>query len=130
MVDIETVRTLALSFPGAEELPHFHLPSFRFRNKIFATLWLKENRAMLKLSLVDQSVFCSYDNTIFFPVPGGWGSKGATFVDLKRVRKDMFRDALTTAYKGVASKTKSVKPGSKKDHRTLSKASTSIRRQR
>lgn len=61
---------------------------------------------MLKLSLIDQSVFCSYDNTIFFPVPGGWGKKGATFVDLKKVRKDMFRDALTTACNGVAGKSK------------------------
>ncbi len=69
MVDIETFRKLALSFPGTEEQPHFDIPSFRVKNKIFATLWAKENRAMLKLSLADQSVFCSYDNTVFFPVP-------------------------------------------------------------
>ncbi len=105
MVDIETFRTLALSFPGAEEQPHFHLPSFRFRKKIYATLWVKENRAMVKLSLLDQSVFCSHDRTIFFPVPGGWGRKGATFVDLGKVRKGMLKDALTVAYNGVALKT-------------------------
>ncbi len=109
MVTIESFRTLALSFPDSEEKPHFELQSFRVKGKIFATLWLKENRAMLKLSLVDQSLFCSYDSTIFFPVPGGWGKKGATFVELKKVRKDMFKDALTTAYNGVANK-KSKKP--------------------
>jgi len=103
MVDIETFRKLALSFPGAEELPHFELVSFRFKKKIFATFWQKENRAMLKLSLVNQSVFCSYNNKVFFPVPGGWGKQGATFVDLKKVRKDMFLDALRTAYHNVAS---------------------------
>jgi hypothetical protein len=102
MVDIEAFRKLALAFPGAEELPHFDLISFRFKKKIFATFWQKENKAMLKLTLVDQSVFCSYNNGIFFPVPGGWGKKGATFVDLKKVRKDMFLDALTTAYHNVA----------------------------
>ena len=106
-VDIATFRTLALSFPDAEERPHFHLSSFRVKNKIFATLWLEENRAMLKLSLIDQSVFCSYDNTIFFPVPGGWGKQGAAFVELKTVRRDMFKDALTAAYNGVASKIRS-----------------------
>lgn len=104
MVNIETFRKLALSFPNAEEKPHFHLASFRVKKKIFTTLWEKENRAMLKLSLADQSVFCSYDTTIFFPVPGGWGAKGATFVELNKVRKDMLKDALTTAYNGAALK--------------------------
>ena len=109
MVDIETFRTLALSFPDTEELPHFHLQSFRVRKKIFATLWRKENRAMLKLSLVDQSVFCAFDKAVFFPVPGAWGKQGATFVELKKVRKDMFKDALTTAYNGVVQKKQSKK---------------------
>ena len=53
---------------------------------------------MVKLSLVDQSVFCSYDRNVFFPVPGGWGARGATFVELAKVRKDMFKDALKSAY--------------------------------
>lgn len=66
----------------------------------------KENKAMLKLSLVDQSVFCSHDKTIFYPVPGAWGKQGATFVNLKKVRKDMFKDALSTAYQGVIEKIK------------------------
>ena len=99
MVSLESFRQMALSFPGTEEKPHFDLPSFRLGNKIFATLWQKENRAMLKLPLVDQSVFCSYDNTIFFPVPpGGWGKQGATFVDLKKVKKPILKEALTIAY--------------------------------
>ena len=96
---------MALSFPDAEEQPHFHLRSFRVKKKIFATLWEKENRAMLKLSLVDQSVFCGFENgSVFFPVPGGWGKKGDTFVDLGKVRKDMLKDALTTAYNELAKK--------------------------
>ncbi len=65
---------------------------------------------MLKLSLIDQSVFCAYENsTVFFPVPGGWGKKGATFVDLGKVRKDMLQDALTTAYNELITK-KPAKP--------------------
>jgi predicted DNA-binding protein (MmcQ/YjbR family) len=97
MVSLATVRKLALSFPDTEEQPHFHLASFRVKKKIFATLWEKENRAMLKLSLLDQSVFCTYHD-VFSPVPGGWGAKGATFVDLAKVRADMFKDALQAAY--------------------------------
>ncbi len=101
MIDVETARRCALSLPDVEEKDHFGMPSFRLKNKIFATLWIKDARAMVKLSLVDQSVFCSYDSTVFFPVPGGWGTKGATFVDLTKVRKSMFRDALNAAYNEV-----------------------------
>jgi len=104
MVDFETFRRIALSFPGTEELPHFHLTSFRFQNKIFATYHAKEQRAMIKLSLVSQSVFCAYDSSIFYPVPGAWGKKGATFVDLTKVRKDMFKDALSTSYRELTDK--------------------------
>lgn len=104
MVTIDTVRQLALSFAEAEEQAHFDKPSFRIRNKIFATLWVNEQRAMVKLPLVEQSVFCSYGNDVFVPVPGTWGRQGATFVDLKKVRKDMMKDALTVAYCGIAPK--------------------------
>ncbi|HMJ46958.1 MAG TPA: MmcQ/YjbR family DNA-binding protein [Ferruginibacter sp.] len=104
MVNHDTFRKMALALPGSEEKLHFQLPSFRVKKKIFATMWEKENRAMLKLSLVSQSVFCSYDPSIFFPVPGGWGSKGATFVDLAKVSKNIFKDALATAYNEVVQK--------------------------
>jgi hypothetical protein len=104
MVNIERSRKLALSFPGTKEQPHFHLALFGIKKRIFATVWEKENKAMLKLTLIDQSVFCSYDSTTFFPFPGGWGTKGATFVDLNKVRKDILKDALAMAYKGVATK--------------------------
>ena len=107
MVSLEIFRQMALSFVDAVELPHFHLQSFRVKKKIFATLHEKDNRAMLKLPLADQSVFCSYDESIFFPVPGGWGKGGATFVDLKKVKKDILKEALEIAYNNAASKNKS-----------------------
>jgi len=106
VISIDHYRKLALSFPDVEEQPHFNIPSFRVRKKIFTTLWEKENKAMLKLSLISQSVFCSYDTSIFYPVPGGWGKQGATFVNLGKVRKDMFKDALTVAYNEASAKKK------------------------
>ena len=104
MVSIANFRKLALSFEDAEEHPHFHLASFRVKKKIFTTLWEKENRAMLKLSLINQSVFCAFDKNIFFPVPGAWGTKGATFVDLRKVKKEMLTDALQCAYQLITQK--------------------------
>lgn len=94
----------ALALPGVEEKPHFNIPSFRANGKVFTTLWEKENRAMLKLSLIDQDVFCAFGSNVFFPVPEGWGKQGATFVQLDLVRPDMFRDALNQAYEWVTVK--------------------------
>jgi hypothetical protein len=104
MITSETVRQLALSFPETDEHPHFHLRAFRVKKKIFATLDIKKKRVMVKLSTIDQSVFCSYDRSVIYPVPGGWGRSGATYIELSKVKKPMFKDALTTAYCTVAPK--------------------------
>jgi len=104
MVAPSIVRQLALSFDETVELPHFELTSFRVRKKIFATMDVRKNRAVLMLSVVDQSVFCSFNKTVIYPVPNKWGLHGATIVELKKVRKDMFKDALTTAYCNKAPK--------------------------
>jgi hypothetical protein len=105
MLDVAAARKLALGFPETEEQDHFGNPSFRIKKKIFMTLKPAEARAVLKLSLVDQSVFCDFNSNVFYPVPGAWGKQGWTVVDLKKVRKDMFRDALQQAFKAVAPKT-------------------------
>ena len=106
MVDLETARQIALSFPGVLEKDHFGIPSFRANNKIFATLWVKENRMMLKLPPIHQSVFNTFDPTVFYPVPNKWGHKGATFVELSTVPPAMLRDALDIAYQAVVAKKK------------------------
>lgn len=59
---------------------------------------------MIKLPLIEQSVFCAYDKTIFFPVPGAWGAGGATFADLSTVKKKIFKDALNVAYQNALKK--------------------------
>jgi hypothetical protein len=105
MISIDKAREMAMSFPEVVELPHFHLASFRIRKKIFCTLWETEKKLMVKLSLVDQSVFCSIDKNIIYPVPGGWGKQGATFIELAKVKKDILEDALACAWKNTAPKT-------------------------
>ncbi len=102
MVDIETFRQLALSLPDVTEQPHFEKISFRTKKKIFATLSIENNRACIKLSPVDQSVFCLIDKTIIYPVPHKWGQQGWTLIDLQKVKKNILKDALITAYKEVS----------------------------
>jgi hypothetical protein len=75
MVDIETARQMALSLPGTVEQDHFGIPSFRVKNQIFSTLWVKEQRMMVKLSPIDQSVFSSFDPAVFIRCLINGGSK-------------------------------------------------------
>lgn len=103
MISIAAARRAALSLPETEEYRHFHLPAFRVNKKIFATIHEDKNFMMVRLSLLDQSVFCSSNKEIIFPVPGGWGRQGSTFIDLKKVKKNSFMDALTAAWKNIAS---------------------------
>ena len=102
MVELETARQIALSQPDAEEFDHFGRPAFRIRKKrVFATLWPTENRRMVKGTLIDQSVFHSFDPAIFYPVPNKWGLQGATFVELGKVRRDMLEDAAHLAWEAA-----------------------------
>ncbi len=98
MVSIKTFRAISLSFPDTTELPHFQKTSFRNGHKIFATLDEQKFLATLKLSLVDQSVFCSFDKSIIFPVPNKWGLQGWTNFKLQKSRKSMIMDAVTCAF--------------------------------
>jgi hypothetical protein len=104
MVSIETFRKAALSFPEVTEEPHFEKTSFRVKKKIFATCDNKNKRACIKLSEIDQDVFCSADKAIIFPVDNKWGKQGWTLIEMNKVNANLFIDALTTAYCQVAPK--------------------------
>jgi predicted DNA-binding protein (MmcQ/YjbR family) len=104
MVSIDTFRKLALSFPEATEEVHFEKTSFRVKKKIFATYDDIKKRACIKLSEIDQDVFSSADKTIIYPVDSKWGKQGWTLIEMSKVRKELFIDALTTAYCEVAPK--------------------------
>jgi predicted DNA-binding protein (MmcQ/YjbR family) len=104
MVTLDAFRELALSLPGTVELPHFEKTSFRINKKIYATLDSTKQQACLKLSPIDQSVFCLVDKTIIYPVPNKWGKQGWTFFELKKIKKSLLKDALKTAYTTVTGK--------------------------
>jgi predicted DNA-binding protein (MmcQ/YjbR family) len=104
MVSIKTFRKLALSFPEATEELHFEKTSFRVKKKIFATYDDLNKRACIKLSEIDQDIFSLADKTIIFPVDNKWGKQGWTFIEMEKVRKELFIAALTAAYCEVAPK--------------------------
>ncbi len=104
MISLKTFRQLALSFAEVTEQPHFEKTSFRVKNKIFVTLDEAAKIACVKFSATDQSVYALIDASIIWPVPNKWGNQGWTLIDLKKIKKDLLSDALTTAYCGVAPK--------------------------
>ncbi len=101
MISTEIARQIALALPGTTEHPHFDKQAFKANKRIFATLWEKEKLVMVKLSLIDQSVFSSFDPTIIYPVPNKWGLQGCTFIELNKVPVEMLEDALKTAWNTV-----------------------------
>ena len=64
MVSLDKARKIALGLPEVEERSHFEKPDFRINNKIFAVLHVDKACMMVKLSPIDQSVFCAFDETI------------------------------------------------------------------
>ncbi len=104
MVSIKTFRELALSFPETTEEAHFEKTSFRVKKKIFATYDAVNNRACVKLSEMDQHVFSKADKSNIYPVDNKWGKQGWTFIELTKVKKELFAEALTSAYCEVAPK--------------------------
>jgi len=102
MVTLNTLRTISLSLPEVTEEPHFEKTSFRVKKKIFATYDDQLKTACVKLTGIDQSVFSSAGKTTIYPVGNKWGKQGWTIIEMKKVRKDLFIDAVTTAYCAVA----------------------------
>lgn len=101
---IETVREMALSLPETTEEPHFDRIAFKIRKRIFATYDAKEQSVNVKLSKIDQDVFCTLGKGSIYPVANKWGKQGWTSIDLRSVDLPWFKDALVTAYCELAPK--------------------------
>src|SRR3989337_2379567 len=98
MVTTEIFKALALSFPEVTEAPHFEKSSFRVKNKIFATVAADKPIVSLKLSDIDQSVFCAIDRTMIYPVNNKWGKQGWTLVELSKIKKPLLKEVLTKVF--------------------------------
>ena len=103
-MDANHFRMLALAFPETEESPHHEKSSFKVKKKIFATLNEAEDRATLRLSLMDQSIFCAIDENIIYPVPNKWGKQGWTHIAISNITLEMLEGILIAAYCEVAPK--------------------------
>jgi hypothetical protein len=102
---IEDFRRMALRFPESTEGLHMDHPDFRVRGKIFATIPdPKKQRGMVKLTPDQQQDFVGDAPKVFGPVKGGWGLRGATYINLKPAKKAHLHLALTAAWLNTAPK--------------------------
>jgi predicted DNA-binding protein (MmcQ/YjbR family) len=104
MVSLEEARKIAMEYPETVEQPHFEKTSFRVRKKIFMTLDEDKQVAVVKLTPEDQSVFSSSPDESISPIPNKWGLQGWTRINLKKVKKGLFKDALKCSWLHVAPK--------------------------
>jgi hypothetical protein len=104
MITQSQYRALALALPEAAESGHFDVADFRVRGKIFATLREADGRAVVKLTLDQQGLLAETMPGVVSPVPGTWGLKGWTRLDLAAASEDDARHLLEIAWRNVAPK--------------------------
>ena len=104
MVSIKTARELALAFDEVVEEPHFEKSSFRINKKIYTTLNEKDKRMTVRLSPLDQDVFCTFDKEVIHAVPNAWGKQGWTVIHLGKTDLPFVQDILQASYCNVAPK--------------------------
>lgn len=98
-------RNLALALPEAVEGAHHGHVDFRVRKKVFASLGYPDAAwAMVALTPAQQQDAVAETPGVFRPVPGGWGARGATHVNLAAATEEPVRRALTRAWRNAAPK--------------------------
>lgn len=116
MISSKTFRQMALALPDVTELPHFEKASFRIGKSIFATLHEDKDLGMVALTPEEQYVYMKFDPASFVACPGAWGRKGYTWINLKKVKRDVAKEAMDAAYNHLANKkdTKNKKQANKR----------------
>src|SRR3979411_324098 len=98
-------RRIALSLPDAVEGAHMGHADFRVGGRIFATLGHPDPAwGVVLLEPDQQALLMETAPNVFFPVPGDWGRKGGTCVNLAAVDRATLKHVLGLAWKKRAPK--------------------------
>ena len=103
MITADEVRRLALSLPGAVEVETWGHPTFRVRDKIFASLGPDGVGGGVKTSLEEQSLLISSDAESF-SVADYVGRFGWVDVKLATVDAEVMRSIVVEAWRRTAPK--------------------------
>lgn len=98
----DDVRALARPLPDVIEGAHRGNPDFRVGGRVLATLWIEEDRLVLRLTPKAQDAFCEAEPDLFQPLDGSWGRRGWTNLDLPDCEEETLREALLAAWRVTA----------------------------
>ena len=98
----DDVRALARLLPEVIEGAHRGNPDFRVGGRVLGTLWVEEERVVLRLSPEARDAFCEAEPDLFQPLDGAWGRRGWTNLDLYECEEETLREALLAAWRMTA----------------------------
>lgn len=104
MTDFSMLHDYVMSLPEVTEEPHFEKLSYRVKKKIVATVGAEEGFFVVKLTPMQQTLFCKWDESACHPIPNKWGLQGWTRVYFEKVDEDFLKDIVKTSYSNVAPK--------------------------
>lgn len=98
-------RKLALSMPGAIELPHFQRTSFRAGKKIFATMTANGREVMVPVRPLVRCFELLESNPEVFFSYGGWTERnGSLGIRLAKAKEKLLAELVRDAWQRVAPK--------------------------
>lgn len=100
MPTADDFREAALSLAGTIEAPHFDRTAFKVAH-IFATLAADGLTANLMLKPEEQALKVSLHPEAYSPVPGGWGRRGVTTVQLDSISMTELEQGLLIAWQSA-----------------------------
>jgi hypothetical protein len=99
---VNEVQAIAALLPFTIEGAHRGNPDFRVGGRVLATLWIDEDRLVLRFTPEDQATFCEAEPDLFSPIDGAWGRRGWTNLDLIDCEEEIARAALLAAWRTTA----------------------------
>jgi hypothetical protein len=106
MVTQEYAAGVLLKMDKVKEGRRRHIRTFRKSGRVFATINETENRSCLRLSVVDQDVFCRILPDHIFRVPNKNGSYGWTLFMLSNMPRRLYQDAVRCAHDHISNLTR------------------------
>lgn len=96
MTDLQQARRLAMALPEATESDHHGMPSFRVRDKIFATV-PDENH--LRIMVAEPDILAAVAENPHTCAPVYWGKRLACVaVELRTAEPDLIAELLTDSW--------------------------------
>ncbi len=102
-VSFETVRQIALAFPGVEEGTSFGTPGFRLKKKFLARLKEDGETLVLKVGDLEKDFLLAAEPEIYYTTDH-YNGYPAVLVRLTKIEADALREAFEQAWRHAASK--------------------------